>query len=360
MAAEARTSRESVEGAGWTCANPGAFRTLIPPGSRPFSWLPWAQPRTLLDSRNDKLAEWLGDPTNDQRQRWVAARLEEGTSADFVIDRNDLESPSLLLVGDPGEGDASQYAVVPPLLSVGQGTDFMVIASDVIYPAGEIDHYPERFFRPYKDYARPIYALPGNHDWYDGLEGFMRVFCDTSPPAASEPGTKAFSREWLRRLLWRDPSAPDEERLAAGQALRSRPEQQASQPGPYWALDTSLVRFVGIDTGITGLVDRDQGEWLRRVSRESDKPKVLITGKPIYVDGRRRRRPIEGGGTVDDVVRDPENRYVAAIGGDIHNYQRYPVRVEDGRVIQYLVAGGGGAFMHATHKIAKEIGRAHV
>ncbi len=38
------------------------------------------------------------------------------------------------------------------------------------------------------------------------------------------------------------------------------------------------------------------------------------------------------------------------IGGDIHNYQRYPVEVRD-RCIEYIVAGGGGAFMHATHRV---------
>jgi hypothetical protein len=50
-------------------------------------------------------------------------------------------------------------------------------------------------------------------------------------------------------------------------------------------------------------------------------------------------------------VRDPAHNYIAAIGGDIHNYQRYPVRLEDGRTLLYLVNGGGGAFMHATHDI---------
>jgi hypothetical protein len=53
---------------------------------------------------------------------------------------------------------------------------------------------------------------------------------------------------------------------------------------------------------------------------------------------------------VDDIVRDPANGFVAAIGGDIHNYQHYPVDV-DGRRIEYVVSGGGGAFMHATHTI---------
>lgn len=70
------------------------------------------------------------------------------------------------------------------------------------------------------------------------------------------------------------------------------------------------------------------------------------------MDGEHHPCAIEGGGTVDDIVRDPAHHYVAAIGGDIHNYQRYPVRVGD-RTVQYVVAGGGGAFMHATHTIPR-------
>jgi hypothetical protein len=124
-----------------------------------------------------------------------------------------------------------------------------------------------------------------------------------------------------------------------------------TQPGPYWSMDAGPIRIVGIDTGITGGIDADQGEWLRRVSR-GPKPKILVTGKPIYVDGTYRPGPIEGGGTVDEIVRDPACNYVAAIGGDIHNYQHYPVSV-DGRTIHYLVSGGGGAFMHATHTIPR-------
>jgi hypothetical protein len=116
-------------------------------------------------------------------------------------------------------------------------------------------------------------------------------------------------------------------------------------------LDTGRLLLVGIDTGIKGDIDREQGEWLRGVSADP-RPKILITGKPIYVRNEYHPCAIEGGGTVDEIVRDPANNYVAAIGGDIHNYQRFPVKVGD-RVIQYLVSGGGGAFMHATHTIPR-------
>ncbi len=46
-------------------------------------------------------------------------------------------------------------------------------------------------------------------------------------------------------------------------------------------LDLGALVLVGIDTGITGSLDREQGEWLRHVSSADARPKVLITGKPI-------------------------------------------------------------------------------
>jgi hypothetical protein len=254
------------------------------------------------------------------------------------------------VLGDTGEGDASQYAVVPGLLKLGADTAFAVIASDVIYPTGSGNEYENKFFRPYQDYPAPIYAVPGNHDWYDGLGGFMRVFCDM-PPLRTREHRFDLSPAGLRGLLWRKPDPIDEKRLTAARERRARPSQRATQPGPYWVIELAGLLLVGIDTGIRGTIDRDQGAWLRRVAADP-RPKVLITGKPIYVNNAYHPCKIEGGGTVDDIVRDPAANFVAAIGGDVHNYQRYPVRVGD-RLIQYIVSGGGGAFTHATHTIKR-------
>ncbi len=237
------------------------------------------------------------------------------------------------------------------MLKVGEGTSFAVIASDVIYPTGSGNEYEDKFFRPYKDYDAPIYAVPGNHDWYDGLGGFMRVFCDA-------PALKPTPDRWLRGLLWRKPEAIDEARLAKARELRGKPSQQVTQPGPYWVIESDSLLIVGVDTGIKNVVDKGQTAWLRRVSRDP-RPKILVTGKPIYTANAYKPSPLEEGGTIDDIVRDPANRYVAAIGGDVHNYQRYPVKVGD-RVIQYIVSGGGGAFMHATHTIQRvDVGGVH-
>ncbi|WP_105968945.1 metallophosphoesterase family protein [Streptomyces geranii] len=343
----AHSSRDTAEGAGWGAEEPGAYRELMPARVEKLSWL---NPRTLWPARNGVLASWFGDPTGRTRSRWAEQRTAAGAPADKVVRRADPDRFSFMVIGDTGEGDAPQYAVVPGFLKVGQDTAFTVLASDVIYPVGATDDYNTKFFRPYQDYPAPIYAIPGNHDWYEDLNGFMRVFCD-APPLPAEPAPRPLTRAWLRGLLWHRPSAVDEQRLAEATKLRPAPAQQAVQPGPYWAIDAGPVRIIGIDTGLLGTLDAEQGRWLREVSA-GPVPKILVTGSPLYVDGEHHPCPIDGGGTVDDLVRDPERNFVAAIGGDIHNYQRYPVDVH-GRTIQYVVSGGGGAFTHATHTIKR-------
>jgi hypothetical protein len=344
------SSRDDARFAGWQCTQRGTFRELEPTGPQPK--ISWLRPSILWSARNDPLVRWFGDPTDEQRHRWLAAQRQRGAAGDLVIDRTDVgETFSCLIAGDTGEGTHPQYAVVPGLLKVGLETSFFVVISDVIYPIGDVNDYVNHFSRPYRDYPAPIYAIPGNHDWYDGLGGFMRHFCGAGPLADQKlPGTG--TKAWVRDKLWRRASVLAADTLEQCRSLRSAPEQQALCPGPYWTIETPVVRFVGIDTGIIGNLDGEQGDWLRLVSA-GPKPKILLTGKPIYVDNKHHPGVIaDRDFTVDDVVRDPANNYIAAIGGDIHNYQRYPVQVGE-RTIQYVVSGGGGAFMHATHVIPK-------
>jgi hypothetical protein len=148
----------------------------------------------------------FGDPTDEQRRRWVAAQRERGVPEDFAIDRSDLaDSFSCLIAGDTGEGTHPQFPVVPGLLEAGKGTSFLVVMSDVIYPIGNVNEYVEKFFRSYSAYPAPIYALPGNHDWCDGLGGFMRHFCGVEPPAERKLPSRGL-KAWLRDKLWRPPS----------------------------------------------------------------------------------------------------------------------------------------------------------
>src|SRR5688572_12146584 len=61
----------------------------------------------------------------------------------------------------------------------------LVLGGDQVYPVATREEYQNRFVGPYelafpKDKEKPsphLYAVPGNHDWYDGLNNFIKLFC---------------------------------------------------------------------------------------------------------------------------------------------------------------------------------------
>ena len=70
----------------------------------------------------------------------------------------------------------------------------LVMGGDQVYPTATRTEYENRLVGPYRAalpfvYPDPprVYAIPGNHDWYDGLTNFMRVFSATS---GSGPGSR--------------------------------------------------------------------------------------------------------------------------------------------------------------------------
>ncbi|MEV4891780.1 tetratricopeptide repeat protein [Nonomuraea sp. NPDC055795] len=340
VSAASRSSRIKAEDAGWSCASPSL--DALRPGNDYVSFL---RPAILLAARNEWLTGLFGDSSGETRRSWLTLQQARGVDADLAIHPDLGTEFSFLVLGSTGEGSASQYAAVPGVLKAGRGTAFMVICGNVAFPGMSDELYGDRFFRPYSGYVAPIYAVPGDQDWHDQLSAFMRVFCD-APALRDRPGAAG-----LRGLLARKPRTPAEADFAAARALRSQPSQQSRQPGPYWVMESEPLLVVGIDTGVVGTIDREQADWLRKVSRDP-RPKILLSYHPIYANGEYRPLLMEGGGTVDDVVRDPESRFVSVVSGGVHNYQRYPVMVGD-RVIQYIVAGGGGGFLHATHTIPR-------
>jgi hypothetical protein len=345
------SSRTSRAAAGWVdCHEAASLTDLYREGyaAQAFSWV---DPRPIWESRNDRIARWIDDPTNDERRRWVEAQRQKGVDQKLTITRYAQNATlKFLVLGDPGEGDASQYHVLRPALRRSDDIDFTYICSDVIYPAGDVNEYYDKFYWPYRELPGPIYAIPGNHDWYDGLHGFMAHFCGADPDLRPPMSSKASRwRRIVRDRFWRQPSEPEQDLIEEMQALR---KERADQPGPYFAIDSEPVLLVGIDTGIQGRLDEEQGKWLAEISKVP-KPKILLTGKPMVVDARRKTTPIAGGGTVNAIVDKPEHQYIAVIGGDIHNFQRYPVKLDDGRTIQHIVSGAAGAYTKATHKIPK-------
>jgi hypothetical protein len=110
----------------------------------------------------------------------------------------------------------------------------------------------------------------------------------------------------------------DPQKLAQLRAIRTN---RAFQPNMYFCIDTPYVRLVCIDTGIKGRIDAEQEAWLARISAHPI-PKILIAGKPIYVDGKYNRNLAN----VDRIVN--VHNYRLVIAGDTHNFQEYRVPVQ--------------------------------
>jgi hypothetical protein len=179
----------------------------------------------------------------------------------------------------------------------------------------------------------------------------MTLLCGADPDL--RPPVHASKNRWKRAFLdlsWREPSEALQEQIQEMQQYRPEP---SGQPGPYFAIELKELLLVGLDTGIQAGIDDEQGEWLRKVSKVP-KDKILLTGKPLVVDACRKTCGITGSEeTVNALVDDPANRYIAVIGGDIHNFQRYPVRRPGERIVQHIISGAAGAYTKATHKIPK-------
>ena len=83
-----------------------------------------------------------------------------------MIDRS--ADTCFVVLGDTGEQDASQFVVCPALSAAVRAhhPGFVLIMSDVIYPAGDVDDYRDGLYRPYRSddpnfhVASPLLALP--------------------------------------------------------------------------------------------------------------------------------------------------------------------------------------------------------
>jgi hypothetical protein len=191
---------------------------------------------------------------------------------------------SFVVIGDTGEGDASQHILRDQLLLVGQKPEvkFLVVSSDVIYPSGSMKDYEPKFYLPFKGFHKPIYAVPGNHDWYDALEAFTANFLE---PKAARAAMRA-RREADLRLTTTTEARID---TLIEEAARLRHEYQiraAGQRAPYFEIHTDQFSLVVVDTGILRKVDDDQMRWLDgALERARGKFKMAILGHPLYAAG---------------------------------------------------------------------------
>src|ERR1051325_10124976 len=201
----------------------------------------WGRGRNWVRSRHS----FRFDRSNESR-RGLEASVNPSDRTVTLASRvagDTTQRTRILILGDSGEGDASQYSLLPVIREL--RPNLMIINGDVAYPAGELRDFDEGFFRPYRGLRIPIFATPGNHDYYADQHArvFHTLFC-----------TSALDRRW------------DEAELIPPR-----------QPGMYWELLEDLanpVSLIGLDTGQEGYLDRDR-PWYRGPVTGDDEPQLV-------------------------------------------------------------------------------------
>lgn len=250
---------------------------------------------------------------------------------------------SFIVIGDTGEGDASQFSLIDRYLDLGRRDDvkFLVIASDVIYPAGAMTDYEKNFYLPFKGFKKPIYAIPGNHDWFDALEGFNANFLE---PEAARAALSA------RAKADHNLTSTDRNRIEnlLGGARRLRELygiQNAKQHAPFFELQTDDFALIAIDTGIQRSVDDRQMAWIKdALERSSGKFVMAILGHPKYAAGGDTSKGDDTFTALYALLESAGARVLMA--GDTHAFEYYREPAREGRkALHHFVNGGGGAYL---------------
>jgi hypothetical protein len=256
-------------------------------------------------------------------------------------------------VADTGDGWNPTYAVArllaEPTLTVGKEVlpagRILVMGGDQVYPTASRDEYQARLIAPFEAACSDangsgpqradsvdLYAIPGNHDWYDGLRAFLGVFCG-----------RRIKSDWS--------GESDGRKYGIWQTKQTRSYFALALPHGWW--------LWGVDIALEGYIDSPQIEFFDHVASEWMDPQsnlIICTGQPewAYLDGGKKVGPRFKNFSflASRAVRAKKgHRLRLVLSGDSHHYSRYIEQQPGKDDVHYVTAGGGGAFLHPTHHL---------
>ena len=231
-------------------------------------------------------------------------------------------------IADTGDGWHSTYSVayyvaqpelkVPGVEESMPRGEILIFGGDEVYPTSSRPVYRQRLIDPFEaalpktDPPHPrAFAVPGNHDWYDSLVSFTRLFCQ---------------RRWF----------------AGWKTRQSRSYFALKLPHRWW--------LIGTDVQLDSDIDFPQVQYFKQIARcmGADDRIILCTAEPHWIyDKLLKKYDNEiNENNLAFLEEDIFCRKIAVfISGDLHHYRRHAT--DDNR--HKITAGGGGGFLHPTH-----------
>lgn len=207
----------------------------------------------------------------------------------------------------------------------------LIMGGDEVYPTPEIEEYKNRLQGPYhaafpeveNDPDPPhLFALPGNHDWYDGLSNFIKLFCQ-------------------------------QRKMGNWRTRQKRSYFAIKLPHNYW--------IWGIDIQLHADIDKPQLDYFKEIGKEMQKDDkvVLCTAEPAWMFHSINKKDTSYKRLkwfVKEYILKNGFNPVVMITGDFHHYSHYTALKKNENEPDHLfTSGGGGAFMHPTHILKKRL-----
>ncbi len=246
---------------------------------------------------------------------------------------------------------------LPDLASPGQHViaprgEILLFGGDIAYPVGTVVQIQDRLVAPFNrvleqvDDGKPriLMGIPGNHDWYDGLDGFARMFrrklgvveaeqLEELLPTTDSSGVKRLRRvvDFVEKFVTRKTVTKRKALVLAGYV--------AVQHASYFVLPlTERLHLWGVDRQLRSVDFRQRrffAAWREQFPEASpflvmhDPPRAFLRPNPIAEE------------TLRGLPLDLHARRHLVMTGDMHHY----VRWHEGETT-HVTAGGGGAFLH--------------
>jgi hypothetical protein len=299
----------------------------------------WYDARQLLNTAIKTIISSVFGSYSDKRE------IQACLAKDEIFDYSYMPEVWIDYMSDTGDGFNTTFTMAN-LLSEderevdGNQTfkgDILILGGDEVYPVANRDDYKNRLRGPFdsacrnqnehrkqmenpSDKEHDLFAIPGNHDWYDGLSNFIKIFCQGRTIG-----------NWLTR--------------------QHRSYFAIKLPHNWW--------IWGIDIQLEADIDYPQLEYFDKVAAKRMQPGdkvILCTAEPSWVYTTRNNDK-----TYDN-LKFFEQRYiiqngfelVVTLAGDLHHYAHYAL-TDDGKTYHKFTSGGGGAFLHPTHHLKETL-----